>query len=404
MKLRLIIIVLGCYLGNVVTAQQNPFAISQAGLDFLTGQALFEKVWVTAPSSTRSSDGLGPLYNARACAQCHIDAGKGTLALGLNFRINSDFLGQQIQSRAISGLPAEADVEISYSSTVEILPDSTEVTLRKPHYVFRNVQTEAGSSDGRSGEIEHFSPRFAPALFGVGLLADIPLHELLEKEDPDDLNNDGISGRAGAGRFGWKADVINLDEQTGQALSLDLGISSELFPNPFGDCTQLQNYCLSRPHGASGQDQNLEIGPPAFASLLYFLRNIPLPLVNEGNVETADTSGKALFENIGCQSCHQSGYLQGTINPYSDLLLHDMGEALADTFENELSQEWRTPPLWGLSSYQQNEEQYYLHDGRATNLLEAILWHGGEAESAKQAFKALSRSQRQSLIDFLQSI
>ncbi len=401
MKLRLIIFILFWCLGNVVIAQQNPFPISEAGLDFLTGQALFEKVWVSAPSSTKASDGLGPLYNARSCAECHVGAGKGTLSSGLNFRINSPFLGQQLQSRAISGLPAEANVEISYSDTVEILSDLTEVTLKKPHYVFTNVQTETRSSDGRPGEIEHFSPRFAPALFGVGLLADIPLHELLEKEDPEDLDKDGVSGRAGAGRFGWKADVINLEEQIGQALSLDLGISSELFPNPFGDCTQLQSYCLSRPNGASRQDQNLEIGLPAFASLLYFIRNIPLPAINVDNI---DSDGKVLFESIGCQSCHQTGYLQGSINPYSDLLLHDMGEALADTFDNEFSYEWRTPPLWGLSSYQQNEEQYYLHDGRAANLLEAILWHGGEAEGSKQAFKALSSAERQSIIHFLQSI
>jgi len=280
MKLRLFIIFFSCCFVNASIAQVNPFAISEAGLDFVTGQALFEKTWVSAPSSTKASDGLGPLYNARSCAQCHFEAGRGTLADGLNFRINSDFLGQQIQSSAISGLPAEAQVDISYSSIVEKLPDSTEVVLKIPRYFFTNVQTESGKAGIGQTEIEQaeiieFSPRFAPALFGVGLLETIPLTELLAKEDPEDLNDDGISGKAGSGRYGWKADVINLEEQTGQALSLDLGISSELFPNPFGDCTQLQHYCLSRPNGASRQDQNLEIGPPAFASLLFFIRNIP---------------------------------------------------------------------------------------------------------------------------------
>jgi CxxC motif-containing protein (DUF1111 family) len=396
MKLRLFIISLSWWLGNLSFAQDNPFAISEAGLDYLTGQALFEKIWVSAPSSTRASDGLGPLYNARSCAECHVEAGKAKLPAGLTFRIDSDFLGQQIQSSAIAGLPAEAQVEISYTSVVETLSDSTEVILKKPHYVFNNIQTDSERSGSRQIEIEEFSPRFAPALFGIGLIADIPLHELIEKEDPEDLNNDGISGRAGPGRFGWKADVINLEQQTGKALSLDIGISSELFPNPFGDCTQLQDYCLSRPNGASRQDRNLEIGPPAFASLLY----IPLPVVN---VDNMNMPGEVIFENIGCQSCHQTGYMQGAINPYSDLLLHDMGDALADTFNDELSREWRTPPLWGLSSYQQNDEQYYLHDGRATNLLEAILWHGGEAEGPKQAFKSLSTTARQDLINFLRS-
>ncbi len=401
MNLRLFIIFCSCCCVNISIAQENPFAISEAGLDFLTGQALFEKIWVSAPSSTKASDGLGPLYNARSCAQCHFEAGRGTLADGLIFRINSDFLGQQIQSSAISGLPADAQVDISYSSIVEKLPDSTEVVLKSPRYVFTNVQTESGMSVIGQTEIEQFSPRLAPALFGVGLLEAIPLHELLEKEDPEDLDNNGISGRAGPGRYGWKAGLINLEEQTGQALSLDIGISSELFPNPFGDCKALQDYCLSRPHGASRQDQNLEIGPPAFASLLSFIRNIPLPVVNVDNINIA---GKELFENIGCQNCHQTGYMQGAINPYSDLLLHNMGDALADTFVDELSHEWRTPPLWGLSAYQLIDEQYYLHDGRATSLLEAILWHGGEAERSKQAFKALARSEREDLINFLQSI
>lgn len=406
MNLRLLFIFMPWCFGNVSIAQENPFAISEAGLDFLTGQALFEKIWVSAPSSTKASDGLGPLYNARSCAQCHFAAGKGKLPDGLNIRINSDFLGQQIQSSAISGLPGEAHVEINYSSIVEKLIDSTEVILRNPQYVFRNVQTASGISETGQTELEHFSPRLAPALFGVGLLAAIPLAELLEKEDPEDLNNDGISGRAGSGRFGWKADVINLEEQTAQALSLDLGISSELFSNPFGDCTQQQDYCLSRPNGASRQDQNLEIGHSAFASLLNFVENVPLPAaeLNTINVDIINSSGKALFETIGCQSCHQVGYMQGAVNPYSDLLLHDMGYALADTFDDELSSEWRTPPLWGLSAYQQIDEQYYLHDGRANSLLEAILWHGGEAEGSKQAFKVLSTADREDLINFLQSI
>lgn len=411
MNLRLFIIYFSCCCVNISIAQENPFAISEAGLDFLTGQALFEKNWVSAPSSTKGSDGLGPLYNARSCAQCHFEAGKGTLTDGLNFRINSDLLGQQIQSSAISGLPAEAQVDISYSYIAEQLPDSTEVVLKIPSYGFTNVQTGPGSSQLRPTtiesteieitEIEQFSPRLAPALFGVGLLQAIPLHELLAKEDPDDLDNNGISGRAGTGRFGWKADIINLEEQTGQALSLDLGISSELFPNPFGDCTALQDYCLSRPHGASRQDQNLEIGPPAFASLLSFITNIRLPIANVDNI---NISGKQIFEDIGCQNCHQTGYMQGAINPYSDLLLHNMGDALADTFSDDLSHEWRTPPLWGLSAYQQREEQYYLHDGRAASLLEAILWHGGEAEASKQAFKILASSEREDLINFLQSL
>ena len=396
MNLRLLIFFLSLLAVNSGIAQSNPFEISDAGLDYLTGQALFEKIWVSSPSSTQASDGLGPLYNARSCAQCHEGAGKGSLPQALTIRVEHDYFGKQLQSRAISGLPAEAEVEISYSSASAFLADNTEVFLHDPHYSFSGGETEQEA-------ILKFSPRLAPALFGVGLLETIPWQELLAKVDAEDRDADGISGKAGSGRFGWKADIDNLEEQTGLALSLDLGISSELFPNPFGDCTAQQTYCLSQPNGASTQHQNLELGHAAFASLLNFVRNIPLPTVNESN---SSSPGRTVFENIACLSCHQTGYMQGTINPYSDLLLHDMGEALADTFNDALSKEWRTTPLWGLTANQQGnaEEQYYLHDGRARSLEEAILWHGGEAECSKQAFKALSIKEREDLINFLQSI
>lgn len=395
MNLRLLLIFLSLFTGNSCIAQPNPFEISDAGLDYLTGQALFEKNWVSSPSSTQASDGLGPQYNARSCVQCHAGAGKGSIPQALTIRVEHDYFGKQLQNRAISGLPAEAEIEISYSSTSVVLADNMEIVLHEPQYSFSSGETV-------QKEILEFSPRLAPALFGVGLLETIPQQELLAKVDADDSDGDGISGKAGLGRFGWKADIENLDEQTGLALSLDLGISSELFPNHFGDCTAQQVDCLSQPNGASSQHQNLELGHTAFASLLNFVRNIPLPTINESNIPSA---GRTVFENIACLNCHQIGYMQGTINPYSDLLLHDMGDALADTFDGALSREWRTPPLWGLTVYQQgNEEQFYLHDGRAKSLEEAILWHGGEAERSVEAFKALSIKEREDLINFLQSI
>ena len=405
MNLRLLFVFSSLLAFNICNAQSNPFGVSNAGLDYLTGQALFEKNWVSAPSSTKASDGLGPLYNARSCAQCHVGAGKGQLPEALNFRIDSDYLGSQIQTRAVSGLPAEAEIEITYSHRIETLADNTEVILHEPQYKIITVE------DGQE-ELVKQSPRLAPALFGLGLLDAIPLQELLIKADPDDHDNDGISGIVGTGRFGWKADVANLEEQTGLALSIDLGISSELFPSPFGDCTEQQDYCLLTPHGASRQDQNLEIGHTAFASLLNFIRSIPLAAGSEDSVENNSAgagAGEALFENIGCISCHSNSLSQANSNPYSDLLLHEMGEALADSLNNELSNEWRTPPLWGLSVYiefqrSNEQEQLYLHDGRARSLVEAILWHDGEARGSKQAFKALSTQDREDLINFLQSI
>ena len=378
-------------------AQVNPFGVSDAGLDYLTGQALFEKTWVSAPASTQASDGLGPLYNARSCAQCHIEAGKGKLPDALTIRLNDPYFGRQIQTRAISGLAAEAQIEVNYSARLERLADSTEVLLHEPHYAFSGQP-----------ELMKFSARLAPSLAGLGLLETIPAEEIAAKADPEDHDNDGISGRVGSGRFGWKADINDLEQQTGLALSLDLGISSELFPASAGDCTMLQEYCLASLEGDSGQGEGPEISGPAFASLLNFVRNIPRPVdkesVRKDTVENVVEAGEAIFKNIGCLNCHQTGYIQGTISPYSDLLLHDMGEALADSLDEDLSREWRTPPLWGLSVYSLREGQFYLHDGRANSLPEAILWHGGEAENSKQAFMALSAKERDDLINFLQSI
>ena len=252
-------------------------------------------------------------------------------------------------------------------------------------------------------ELLPFSPRLPPSLQGLGLLASIPLEEILARADPDDSNRDGISGRAGVGRFGWKADVGSLEEQVALALSLDMGISSELEPNPMGDCTSQQAECLILPNGASRQDDYMEIGRPAFSSLLNFVSNIPVT-PGENTRQNANIAGQLIFQQIGCLACHQTAYSEGNINPYSDLLLHDMGESLADTLDPDMMREWRTPPLWGLGAYSLQAEQFYLHDGRARSLTEAILWHAGEAESSKRAFVALTQTQREDLISFLQGL
>ncbi len=390
MNLRFLLLIT-CSTGAVAClhshAQENPFAVSPEGLEYLAGQAIFEKVWVSAPASTAASDGLGPLYNARSCSQCHEQAGKGRVPQALTLRIDHETFGKQIQERAIAGVAAENRVEIRYSLRSESITDTENVAMHEPEYIFMQES------------IEQFSPRLAPSLAGVGLLEAIPWTEILEREDPEDSDGDGISGRAGTGRFGWKAEVADLAQQTAFALSLDMGISSALFPAPYGDCTVLQNQCLAQANGASGQDHGLEIDQAAFDTLLNFIRNIPAPAE-----QAIDTAGEDIFSGIGCIKCHQGDYMQGSLSPYSDMLLHDMGDALADNLDQENAREWRTPPLWGLSAYQQNTEQYYLHDGRARSLTEAILWHGGEAETAKQAFKALAPAERMDLINFLQSI
>ncbi len=378
-----------CSLGaQNMSAQVNPLSISEEGLDYLAGQAIFEKNWVSSPSSTRASDGLGPLYNARSCAQCHVDAGKGTVEDSLVVRINDPDYGQQLQPRAVPGLPAETQIVVDYRESLASFTDGTQVQLRQPSYQFPALESELP-----------FSARVAPSLAGIGIIANIPYFDILTSADPNDRDNDGISGRPGAGRFGWKGELDSLSEQVGQALSLDIGISSTLFPDPYADCTSTQQDCLRMAHGASEEDDDMELGIEAFYALVNFVRQIPAPISS-----AVTLPGEAIFNRIGCAACHAGSFNNGSVNPYSDLLMHDMGEALADNMGNAQSAEWRTAPLWGLSSQAQNPEQHYLHDGRARSLLEAIVWHGGEAEQAKQAFMALPAAQRDDIIGFLQSL
>jgi len=378
-----------CSLGaQSLSAQVNPLSISEEGLDYLAGQAIFEKTWVSSPSSTRASDGLGPLYNARSCAQCHVDAGKGTVEDSLVIRINHPDFGQQLQPRAVPGLPAETQILMDYSESSVRFADGTQVQLRQPSYQFPELESELP-----------FSARVAPSLAGIGIIANIPYFDLLARADPNDRDNDGISGRPGAGRFGWKGELDSLSEQIAQALSLDIGISSTLFPDPYADCTSTQQDCLRMPHGASQEDDDMELGIEAFYALVNFVRQIPAPISS-----VVAMPGEETFNRVGCAACHAGAFNNGSVNPYSDLLLHDMGEALADNMSNAQSAEWRTAPLWGLSSQAQDTAQHYLHDGRARNLVEAIVWHGGEAEQAKQAFMALPAAQRDDIIRFLQSL
>ncbi|MAY01948.1 MAG: hypothetical protein CMQ38_03080 [Gammaproteobacteria bacterium] len=387
MQRRILILFLGCW-SPVLLAQLNPFGISEQGLDYEAGRAIFEKVWVSSPSSTQASDGLGPLYNARSCEQCHIESGKGDTDTGLIFRINHAQFGSQIQNRAVPGLAAEPQPAIGMINTEVSLADGTVISLQAPQFQFEDSQ-----------EINEFSARLAPSLAGIGVLANIPITDLMRLADPADRNDDGISGRNGLGRFGWKADVTSLAEQVGLALSLDIGISSTLYPDPYADCTSMQDDCLMMPHGASEQHQEMELGIEAFNTLVNFVRQIPPPPVGQ-----IDQAGQAVFDELACGACHASGFGSGNINPYTDMLLHDMGPALADNQNNAFSQEWRTPALWGLAAYTQRAEQYYLHDGRARSLSEAILWHGGEAEQSKQAFMALPADRRDDLIRFLQGL
>ncbi len=271
------------------------------------------------------------------------------------------------------------------------------------------------------------SPRVAPTMIGLGLLEAIPTEDILALADPEDANGDGISGRANVvtsaefgvqelGRFGHKATLPTVGEQTAAAFSADLGLSTPLFPWHWGDCTEAQVACRTAPHGNDPEREGLEVDSRAMAVLNLYSRTLGVPArtaVDDPEV----LRGKALFHEAGCAGCHVPKHVthrlaSGTgsfqlIWPYTDLLLHDMGEGLADGRPDGLAdgREWRTAPLWGLGLVAQaGGQRGYLHDGRARTVLEAVLWHGGEAEAAKENVVAMSPEDRAAMLAFLESL
>ena len=258
-------------------------------------------------------------------------------------------------------------------------------------------------------------------MIGLGLLEAIPEQAILANADPDDRDGDGVSGRANRvwdhasqstrlGRFGWKAGQPSLDQQNADAFFNDMGLTTTLLAG--SSCSASQTDCLTQPHGGAP-----EVSDNILAQVLFYTRNLGVPArrrVDDPQV----LAGKGLFHQAGCQSCHTPKFttaadaaepeLSGqVIRPYSDLLLHDMGAGLADNRpEFQASgREWRTPPLWGIGLTETvNGHTRFLHDGRARNLLEAILWHGGEAEGARQKVMAFDAGERAALLAFLESL
>lgn len=419
---------------------------------FNLGKSIFEKIWVSSPASTKASDGLGPLFNARSCQRCHVNNGRGHVpeqdwpldtAVSMFLRLsipaqnaqqqaalNSGKIsaipeptyGNQLQDFAVTGLVAEGHLKVRYQERLIALSDGEVTSLRVPRYTIADL----GYGDLHPQTM--ISPRIAPPMIGLGLLEAISEEDLLSLEDPDDRNNDGVSGRANRvwdvasqsvqiGRFGWKAGNPNLNQQNSTAFAGDIGLSNALIPKENGDCTANQRACLGAPHGNSPHLENLEVSSEMSAMVAFYTQNIAVP--HRRNVSDPRVlAGKSVFYKTGCVQCHVPSYktaqndrlstLSGqVIWPYTDLLLHDMGPGLADNRpEYQASgSEWRTPPLWGIGLTQRiSGKAQYLHDGRARNLLEAVLWHGGEAEAMKQAVQKMPKRDRDNLIYFLESL
>ena len=272
------------------------------------------------------------------------------------------------------------------------------------------------------------SPRVAPQMIGLGLIEAIPTAEILAHADPDDANGDGISGRPnivvsdrfGApmlGRFGLKAGEPSLREQSAGAFSGDMGLSTPLHPSPNGECTAAQTACTAAPNGADAANGGLEVSDASLDLVDFYARNLGVPARRDPGAP-AVLRGKAVFYRTGCPACHVPKFVTGRLKdqpaqsfqliwPYTDLLLHDMGEGLADHRPEgrATGREWRTAPLWGIGlTAQVTGHASYLHDGRARSLLEAVLWHGGEAQAARDRVVAMAPDDRAALIRYLGSL
>ncbi|MGE0715603.1 MAG: di-heme oxidoredictase family protein [Alphaproteobacteria bacterium] len=413
-------------------AQPAPALATERRLDFAVGGGIFRKLWVSAPASTRSSDGLGPLWNARSCASCHMRAGRGRPpaagepAISLLFRLSvppdlpEPTYGRQLQPFAVQGHRGEGAPVVTYAETPVRLADGTHIRLRRPTYRVRDLAY--GPLDPRA----MISPRVAPPLIGLGLVEMIPEAAIAALADPDDRDGDGISGRmnrvadpaAGGsrlGRFGWKAGQPSLDGQLADAFALDMGLSTPAVPAPWGDCTMAQPACRAAPHGAAGSSP--EVAPAMFDLLLLHVRHLAVPARRDVGAPEV-LAGKRLFQTAGCAACHVPSFVTGDdparpalsgqrIWPYSDFLLHDMGDGLADGRPEGSAngREWRTSPLWGIGLTEiVSGHAFLLHDGRARGLLEAILWHDGEAAAARRRVVAMSRADRAALLAFLRSL
>ncbi len=394
----------------------------------LEGDATFGNTFVTAPAPVFS--GLGPIFNNNGCVSCHPKNGRGRPPRE-DEQLESMFLrvsipgvdavtlgplpvpgmGTQLQHRAVFGIPPEADVTMTQTEHLETFADGESIRLRTLHFAIEDAAVPLPAQ-------VLTSPRTALPVFGRGLLEAINQETILALADEFDADGDGISGRpnmvwdtiAGAtrlGRFGWKANNPSLFQQTFSAYQQDIGITNPVLPTESA-ADQLQ---------ADGLPDDPEIDTETLEVTTFYVQTLAVPARRRMH-DPRVRRGEELFSAAGCAACHtptlRTGVLVGvpevshqTIHPYTDMLLHDMGEGLADNRPDFLAtgREWRTPPLWGIGlALRVQGHTLFLHDGRARNLIEAIMWHGGEAVQAREAVRAMVREDREALIAFLESL
>jgi CxxC motif-containing protein (DUF1111 family) len=401
---------------------------------FFFGNRLFNTNWVIAPASVKSFDGLGPLFNRVSCSGCHTQDGRGRPPLTDSETMDSMLIrlsiadaaspngashhpvyGDQLSEQANAGIAPEGVTKITRAMINATFGDGTSYSLEKPNYHIEKL------AYGPLGDDVMISPRVAQQMIGLGLLEAVPEAALLANADPEDENGDGISGRPNRvidpltgkktiGRFGWKANQANLVSQNAAAAHGDIGLTSPVHKKE--NCTPNQTACLTAPAGGE-----VDLSQSFLDRLTLYTRLLAVPAQRNQN-DPDVTEGEKLFAKMDCSSCHSMTLKTGdttplaelanqTFHPFTDLLLHDMGEALADNRPDGLATgtEWRTQPLWGIGNFKAtNGHQRLLHDGRARGPAEAILWHGGEAKNAREAFRIATKAEREALIAFLNSL
>jgi CxxC motif-containing protein (DUF1111 family) len=430
--------------GTVDTAGPRAFRSIAANADnnlvapFLFGQRMFDVVWDNDPVISPVLDGLGPMFNRTSCRECHEGNGRGHPPENVGDPMKSMLVrisipgqgphggpnpvpnyGDQIQDRAIPGVAPEAQAIINYEEIPGEFADGTPYSLRKPIVSFVNTAYGDLPNDML------VSPRVAQPVIGLGLLQAVPVETLEALADPEDANGDGVSGRINIawdapsqqmmpGRFGWKANVPSLRHQTAGAALGDMGLTSLTFSENL--CEPVQKECIEMAEQIAAKSDAPEIHPELFTPMEMYMLLLAVPVQRNAD-DPAVQRGEALFRGIGCSGCHMPTLVSGEgdlppisnqeFHPFTDLLVHDMGEGLADNRPDygASGSEWRTQPLWGIGlTYDVGAANYHLHDGRARSLSEAILWHGGEAEGRREAFRNLNKDQREDLLAFLGSL
>lgn len=388
------------------------------------GRAVFHATWVP-PGTAKEFTGLGPVFNTDSCASCHVDNGRGAppraenlqnTSLVVKFAVDESKAGadtirrygNRFNSRSVQGVPVEGELTVSSERIDGKFADGAPYTLHKPNYGFDKLGNGAIDKD------TIVAVRTAPAIAGRGLLEKVPEEWIRARAAANAASDGPVKGRPNAvwdpsafrmtvGRFGWKADQPSLTRIIAAAFITDMGLTSRLFPQE--NCGELQPECI-----AAAAPHPVEVDDQTFDAVTRYVASLDLPKPRH---DAPDENGRAIFDAIGCASCHatkvpvvMADHTTREVALYTDLLLHDMGEGLADdtTEAGATGREWRTAPLSGLTQAQQSKSHGYLHDGRARSVSEAILWHGGEAALARENFVQLDAASRAALLTFLDGL